>query len=224
MAKAGYVLSCVLLCALGITLIAVPDFSISMLCRVGGILLILFGCVKIIGYISKDLYRLAFQFDLAFGILLISMGAILILRTGSMVHIICSLLKDLYRLAFQFDLAFGILLISMGAILILRTGSMVHIICSLLGLYILADALLKVQISIDSRSFGIRQWWIILAAAVITSIVGFLLIFRPYESARMAMILLGISLLSEGILNLVTVLTAVKIFRRRSSSEVDADQ
>lgn len=184
MAKAGYVLSCVLLCALGITLIAVPDFSISMLCRVGGILLILFGCVKIIGYISKDLYRLAFQFDLAF----------------------------------------GILLISMGAILILRTGSMVHIICSLLGLYILADALLKVQISIDSRSFGIRQWWIILAAAVITSIVGFLLIFRPYESARMAMILLGISLLSEGILNLVTVLTAVKIFRRRSSSEVDADQ
>lgn len=184
MAKAGYVLSCVLLCALGITLIAVPDFSISMLCRVGGILLILFGCVKIIGYISKDLYRLAFQFDLAF----------------------------------------GILLISMGAVLILRTGSMVHIICSLLGLYILADALLKVQISIDSRSFGIRQWWIILAAAVITSIVGFLLIFRPYESARMAMILLGISLLSEGILNLVTVLTAVKIFRRRSSSEVDADQ
>ena len=184
MAKAGYVLSCVLLCALGITLIAVPDFSISMLCRVGGILLILFGCVKIIGYISKDLYRLAFQFDLAF----------------------------------------GILLISMGAILILRTGSMVHIICSLLGLYILADALLKVQISIDSRSFGIRQWWIILAAAVITSIVGFLLIFRPYESARMAMILLGISLLSEGILNLVTVLTAVKIFRRRSSSEVGADQ
>lgn len=184
MAKAGYVLSCVLLCALGITLIAVPDFSISMLCRVGGILLILFGCVKIIGYISKDLYRLAFQFDLAF----------------------------------------GILLISMGVILILRTGSMVHIICSLLGLYILADALLKVQISIDSRSFGIRQWWIILAAAVITSIVGFLLIFRPYESARMAMILLGISLLSEGILNLVTVLTAVKIFRRRSSSEIDADQ
>ena len=184
MAKAGYVLSCVLLCALGITLIAVPDFSISMLCRVGGILLILFGCVKIIGYISKDLYRLAFQFDLAF----------------------------------------GILLISMGAILILRTGSMVHIICSLLGLYILADALLKVQISIDSRSFGIQQWWIILAAAVITSIVGFLLIFRPYESARMAMVLLGISLLSEGILNLVTVLTAVKIFRRRSSSEVDADQ
>ena len=184
MAKAGYVLSCVLLCALGITLIAVPDFSISMLCRLGGSLLILFGCVKIIGYISKDLYRLAFQFDLAF----------------------------------------GILLISMGAILILRTGSMVHIICSLLGLYILADALLKVQISIDSRSFGIRQWWIILAAAVITSVVGFLLIFRPYESARMAMILLGISLLSEGILNLVTVLTAVKIFRRRSSSEVDADQ
>lgn len=184
MAKAGYILSCLLLGALGITLIAVPDFSLSALCRIGGGLMILFGCVKIIGYISKDLYRLAFQYDLAF----------------------------------------GILLISMGVILILRTGTMVHIICGLLGLYILADALLKVQIAIDSRSFGIAQWWVILCAAIVTSIVGFLLILRPYESARVAMILLGVCLLSEGVLNLITVLTAVKIIRRRSSSEVDADQ
>lgn len=184
MAKAGYILSCVLMGALGIVLIAVPDFSLSALCKIGGGLMILFGLVKIIGYISKDLYRLAFQYDLAF----------------------------------------GILLISMGVILILRTGTMVHIICSLLGLYILADALLKVQIAIDSRSFGIAQWWIILGAAIITSIVGFLLILRPYEGARVAMILLGVCLLSEGVLNLITVLTAVKIIRRRSSSEVDADQ
>lgn len=184
MAKAGYILSCVLMGALGIVLIAVPDFSLSALCKIGGGLMILFGLVKIIGYISKDLYRLAFQYDLAF----------------------------------------GILLISMGVILILRTGTMVHIICSLLGLYILADALLKVQIAIDSRSFGIAQWWIILGAAIITSIVGFLLILRPHEGARVAMILLGVCLLSEGVLNLITVLTAVKIIRRRSSSEVDADQ
>ncbi len=183
MAKYGYIVLSILLCALGITLIAVPSFSISLLCWIGGILLILFGCVKIVGYISKDLYRLAFQFDLAF----------------------------------------GILLISLGIILILRTGAMIHIICSLLGICILADALLKIQISIDSKSFGIHQWWMILAAAIITSVIGFLLLFRPYESAQIAMTLLGMSILAEGILNLVTVLTAVKIFRHKMPVEIDAE-
>ncbi len=174
MAKYGYIILSVLLCALGITLMAVPGFSVSLLCWMGGILLILFGCVKIVGYVSKDLYRLAFQFDLAF----------------------------------------GILLIALGAVLILRTEAMLHIICSLFGVCILADALLKIQISIDSKEFGIPKWWLIFSAAVITGIFGFLLLFRPDESAQAVMILTGISLLAEGILNLVTVLTAVKIYKR----------
>ncbi len=183
MAKCGYIILSSLLCALGITLIAVPNFSISLLCWIGGILLILFGCVKIIGYVSKDLYRLAFQFDLAF----------------------------------------GILLISLGIILLVRTDAMIHIICSLLGICILADALLKIQISIDSKKFGIRQWWMIFSAAIITSVIGFFLLLRPYESARMVMILLGISILAEGILNLITVLTVVKIFHRKFPLEVDSE-
>lgn len=184
MAKYGYIVLSILLCALGITLIAYPGFSVSLLCWIGGILLILFGCVKIIGYISKDLYRLAFQFDLAF----------------------------------------GILLIALGTILILRTDTMVHIICVLLGICVLADALLKIQISIDSKAFGIHQWWAILGVAIVTGVIGFLLVLRPYESARMVMILLGLSLLAEGILNLVTVLTAVNILRQQKPGEIDAEE
>ncbi len=180
-AKYGYIILSTLLCVLGIVLIADPGFSISLLCWIGGILLILFGCVKIVGYVSKDLYRLAFQFDLAF----------------------------------------GILLIALGTILILRTDAMVHIICILLGICILADALLKIQISIDAKAFGITQWWMILAVAVVTGVIGFLLVFRPFESIQIVMILLGMSLLAEGILNMVTVLTAVKILRSQTPTQLD---
>ena len=162
-------------------MIAIPEFSVSLLCWVGGILLILFGIVKITGYFSKDLYRLAFQFDLAF----------------------------------------GILLIILGIIFILRANTMVHIICIPLGICILTDALLKIQISIDAKVFGIHQWWMILSAAIVTSIIGFLLIFRSYESAQMIMILLGVSLLAEGILNLITILTAVKIIHQKSPVDTE---
>lgn len=174
-AKCGYIILSVLICALGIALIAVPDFSVSLLCWLGGILLIAFGCVRILGYVSKDLYRLAFQFDLAF----------------------------------------GILQIVLGILLILRTGAMIHVLCVTLGICILADSLLKIQIAIDAKAFGIRPWWLILSVAIVTGVVGVLLLFRPYESAKAIMVLMGISFLGEGILNLITVLTAVKILQKR---------
>lgn len=182
-AKLGYIIISILLCALGIALIAVPDFSALLLCRIGGLLLILFGLVKIIGYCSKDLYRLAFQYDLAF----------------------------------------GILLIALGAILIIRSDVMMNVLCVFLGICILADALLKIQISIDSRAFGIRKWWLILAVAIITGVVGFLLVLRPSESAGIVMILLGASLLFEGVLNLITILTAVKLTRDQKPVVIEAE-
>ena len=182
-AKYGYIILSVLLCVLGMVLILVPNFSASMLCWIGGLLLAVFGQVKIIGYCSKDLYRLAFQFDLAF----------------------------------------GILLLALGLILILRTQAVVNVIWVLVGIFILSDALLKIQIAIDARLFGIHQWWMILTAAIITGIIGFLLVLHPSESKQVVMVLLGISLFCEGILNLVTILTAVKIIRKQHPDQIEAD-
>ena len=182
-AKTGYIIISILLCVLGIVLIAVPDFSVTLLCVLGGGIMMLFGLVKIIGYCSKDLYRLAFQFDLAF----------------------------------------GILFVVLGFILIIRTDAMVNLICIVMGICVLADALLKIQISIDSRAFGIKKWWLILAMAILTGVAGFLLIFRPLESIQTIMILFGIALITEGVLNLITILIAVKIIRHQMTEVIDAE-
>ena len=123
----------------------------------------------------------------------------------------------------QFDLAFGILLLALGLILILRTQAVVNVIWVLVGIFILSDALLKIQISIDARLFGIHQWWMILTAAIITGTIGFLLVLHPSESKQVVMVLLGISLFCEGILNLVTILTAVKIIRKQHPNRLEAD-
>lgn len=182
-AKIGYIMISILLCALGIVLIAVPDFSVTLLCKLSGGIMMLFGLVKIIGYCSKDLYRLAFQFDLAF----------------------------------------GILLMALGIILIIRTDAMVNFICIVMGICVLADALLKIQISIDSKDFGIQKWWLILTMATLTGVAGFLLVFRPSESIKIIMILFGIALITEGVLNLITILTAVKIIRHQLPEVIDAE-
>lgn len=170
-AKIGYIIISILFSAIGIFMIIHPFASVLVLCYLIGTLLIAFGMIKMIGYSSKDLYRLAFQYDLAFGILDITLGLI-----------ICFFPLD----------ALSLLYIT-------------------IGILILADGLFRIQLAIDAKSFGIRSWWLILSIAIITSVFGSLLIIRPTRSASILMVVFGITLLSEGILNLCVSISAIKI-------------
>ena len=69
-----------------LVLIAVPEFSSEVIGIFCGIILILFGIVRLIGFFSKDLYRLAFQYDLAFGILMVTLGIIMLVHPGSLMN------------------------------------------------------------------------------------------------------------------------------------------
>ena len=185
-AKIGYIIMSVLLCVFGVLLIAVPDISLSVIGIVCGALFIVFGLVRLVGYFSKDLYRLAFQYDLAF----------------------------------------GLLMIALGIIMLLSPESLMNFICIALGLSIFADGLFKVQIAIDSKRFGLSTWWLILALAVITVVVGIVLVARPSDSSRVLIVLMGVSMLCEGILDLGTVITAVKIIKHQQPDVivVEADE
>lgn len=124
-------------------------------------------------------------------------------------------LEGLYRLAFQYDLAFGILMIALGIMVILEPDNVIETICIAVGIAFFMDGLLKIQIAIDAKTFGISKWWLILSVAILAGVVGVLLIFRTSESARTLMIFLGISLLMDGIMNLITVLSTVKIIQNQ---------
>ena len=116
-AKTGYIIISSLLMVLGVLIMALPDLSVSVIGILAGAMLVAFGLVKLVGYFSRDLYRLAFQFDLAMGILLAVMGVILLARP---------------HMAMNF-------------------------ICVALGITFLADGLLKVQMSLDARRFGLKS-------------------------------------------------------------------
>lgn len=174
-AKTGYIVVSLILSLLGLLLLFRPDISTAMIGNFAGTLLLVFGVIKIIGYYSKDLYRLAFQYDLAF----------------------------------------GILLMVLGIVILTKPENLLHFLCVVTGLYVTADSLLKLQTAHDAREFGLRKWWVILAAAVLSGAVGILLMLRPSASVSLLMRLFGGVLLAEGILNLLTVLMTVKIIRNQ---------
>lgn len=179
-AKAGYVVMSVLLCALGITFIVYPELSLQVICKITGGVICVYGAVKILGYFSRDLYRLAFQFDLAYGLLIMVVGVAMLIFTDKMVS------------------AFGFAL----------------------GLVILTDAFFKVQITIDSKKFGIRKWWLIACFTILTAAAGIWLILNPFYSAEMAMVFEGVALVCEGILNLCVVVFAVKITKNQLPDKI----
>lgn len=171
------------LCVLGIMLISVPEFSISVLRIICGITLIVFGVIRLVGYLSKDLYRLAFQYDLVFGAIMLVIGIMLLANPKNLMTVIC--------------------------------------VAS--GISIFAEAICKINISVEAKRFGIRLWWLIMAFAILSGIFGLILVFRPGESSNLLAVLLGISLLSEGILNLITVITAVKIIKHQRPDVIEAE-
>ena len=182
-AKIGYIVVSVLFCIAGILFIALSEISTKIVGIEIGIAAIVFGIVKLIGYFSKDLYRLAFQFDLEFGIMMVVLGTIVLFHPKNVMAFIAA--------------AFGIA--------------------------ILFDGLFKIRIALDAKRFGIKDWWLILSLAIIAGIIGVALIFDSAFGAGVLTILMGVSFLSEGILNLYTVIRTVLIVKNQVPDFVETD-
>ncbi len=182
-AKTGYIVMSVLFCVAGILFITMPEISTEIIGVCIGIAMILFGIVKLIGYFSKDLFRLAFQFDLEF----------------------------------------GILMMVLGVIVLFNPKNLMVFICIALGISILLDGLFKIRIAMDSRQFGIKSWWLILSLAIVTGVIGVFLIFDSVIGSQILSVLLGLTLLSEGILNLYTVISTVLIVKNQAPDIIEVE-
>ena len=79
-AKIGYIALSIVFCIVGVLLVAWSDIGTQVLSLALGIAMIVFGGIKIVGYFSKDLFRLAFQFDLELGIISAVLGIIVLLN------------------------------------------------------------------------------------------------------------------------------------------------
>ena len=85
--KSLYSLLSVTMVVLGLILMICPEMAVEIMYRMAGIVFMILGIVKIMGYFSKDIFQLAFQFDLAIGSILIILGIILLLKPTRMIEV-----------------------------------------------------------------------------------------------------------------------------------------
>lgn len=160
----------------GIILLVWPGMASKVFCKICGVLLLVFGIVKLFGYFSRDLLQLAFQFDFAMGIISSLIGFVMLFWSKQ----------------FMEALIIG------------------------MGLYMLADALLRIQTALDAKKIGVNQWWLILVMSLVTAVIGTLLFLKPYNGLEGVVVLIGLNLIIDGILNLFVVQSTVNIIKRKN--------
>lgn len=163
----------------GMFLLLHPQLGMQWMCKVGGILFIGIGVAKVMGYFTKDILQLAFQHDLAMGIVS------------------------------------GII----GLLMLMWTKDMIRILTICLGLFMLVEALLKIQTAIDARQIGMGSWWMILIIGFTTAIIGGLLVAVPIRGTNLIIRLMGLMILTYGVMNLYVVQNTVNTFRRECEIE-----
>ena len=78
-AKYGYLTLSVLFFLAGLAYMFLPDLPEMAVCLMLGILLIVYGAVKLVGYLAPDRYSLAFQYDMASAIILLILGLLVLI-------------------------------------------------------------------------------------------------------------------------------------------------
>lgn len=167
-AKAGYIVMSLVFCGAGVLFIAKPELSAAVISRTLGAAMILFGVVKLVGYFSKDLFRLAFQYDLGFGLLLIALGILVLAKPAEVLDLIfialgIAILADgLFKVQIAVDSKrFGIsswwltllLAIAAGAVglaLVFRPWDSARLLTALLGAALLAEGILNLCVAVST--------------------------------------------------------------------------
>lgn len=165
-AKAGYIALSAAFCALGLLLVLRPGMSAALIGGIVGVALIAFGVVKLVGYFSKDLYRLAFQFDLAFGSLLVAIGALILIRPTSAMNALCivmgieTIADGLFKVQTALDarrfglerwwliFAAALVAVGVGVALALRPAQAAEALAALLGVSLLAEGALNLCVAL----------------------------------------------------------------------------
>jgi uncharacterized membrane protein HdeD (DUF308 family) len=106
----------------------------------------------------------------------------------------------------QLGVALGIACLLLGLFLIFKADLVVSLLASLIGVAVIIDSVLRLQISLNLRYFGSAYWVILLVTALVTLGLGILLLFNPFTAVRVATIVAGVLLLLDGGFTLWSVL------------------
>ena len=164
-------------------------------------------------------------------VLYLGLGIFLVMKPGTALNIVCYALGGVVlacaavqliryfvveRGVFQSQLTLisGIVCLALGAFLLLRSDIVVSVLPVVFGLFVIFDAIARVQNALDLRRCGYDSWKGFLLLPVLSVVLGVVLIVNPFGAMETLVMAIGIILIVEGAINLLSALYTVLALRR----------
>ncbi|HOB28260.1 MAG TPA: DUF308 domain-containing protein [Bacillota bacterium] len=132
-----------------------------------------------------------------------------------LVRVIVYFRRDAFENLFRADLAQGLIFLLLAGFMLFAPKAVVSVIPVILGLVILIDSILRIQLSVELKRLHQEKWWLSLILALLTAVLGTLLLFNPFAGSVVLTIFIGIALTINGAVNLWGILFFTKTIKGR---------
>ena len=160
-------------------------------------------------------------------LLYVGLGIFLVMKPGTALNIVCYALGGVVlacaavqliryfvveRGIFQSQLTLisGLVCLALGAFLLLRSDIVVSILPIVFGLFVIFDASGRVQNALDLRRCGYDSW----KGFLLLPVLSVVLILNPFGAMETLVMAIGVILIVEGAINLLSALYTVLAVRR----------
>lgn len=98
----------------------------------------------------------------------------------------------------------GLVSLGLGLFLLLRSDVILTALPLVFGLFVVFDSVVRVQNALELRRCGISSWKGIFGMGLISVVLGFVVLFNPFASVQALVMGIGVILIIEGVLNLLS--------------------
>ena len=158
--------------------------------------------------------------SLVTGAVTIVLGLVLLIVPGLALHLVGKLIGALvfaYGLLnvvsyfrsdgihpiFRFGLVYGVAFALVGAWLFSRSGAVASVVPLVCGIALLMSGVSQLQSALDLRKMGDGRWWLTMAVAAVTLVLGLILVFNPFGTAALLVRIIGVCLVYQGVTSLL---------------------
>ncbi|NLH02068.1 MAG: hypothetical protein GX488_09275 [Clostridiales bacterium] len=107
---------------------------------------------------------------------------------------------------YSLGLVAGLIFAGCGIFVLVRPETIIKVLPTVLGIAILLDSLIKLQNAADMIKIRDKSWQYTLVMALVTAVLGVLMIVNPFKAMETLLQFLGIALIANGVIDAAALL------------------
>ena len=115
-----------------------------------------------------------------------------------------------YPFLFQSDLVVGLITVGLGLFLITQPKTVITLVPNIFGILLAGCGVGNILRSLDAKKAGLNTWGLLLALAIISIVLGALILGSPFEVMEVTVAVIGGCLIYQGVTDLISTLIVSK--------------